>query len=541
MQKNLNLKNSYKRLEEEYNKAQKRIQSLPNGTIEEPTDSADKIAKTNALFSCDQCTKNFLSADSLKSHRQRKHSVVEEKHESSDDNEKGKANDSNARTKNTVQCQSDAAKQSDRPVDVMTEFSKANAGDDTEQNIPNAAVLSEKDASNDKDSGSVGESNSPEEGKSNEGNNQNNDEKSNDPIESTTSDMLANNNEAPSNKCAACLQRGLPSSANIGVQCDDFAARTNNNGMSGLESDLIQTAYETISELKNDILELRSALAGQATNSELQGIKMPTAEGKLYDTNEKIDVIEQKFNAFENKFMQSQHEFIESFRSLDEQQRSYMTNMQATIKEIVEKSLTEQHSTVDTAASQRLDTERSHPRRNDPLQPAPNQAQSMDTTQGNVETKSAQSKPEAKPRTVLQKQPVSSSSESDSDNGEVVCRVDIHAADSDCSDDKGKGGADISKRTDPRKDVISELEQRLRQIGVDADSTGLSTPRSEQAQHNLSDDREEMVKVGPNSLPTVKCEVLRVFSAPRIFSVPTFPISLFNSLELLMILHLLSF
>lgn len=41
------------------------------------------------MYPCDQCTKNFLTAESLKSHQQRKHSVIEEKHELSDDNEKG--------------------------------------------------------------------------------------------------------------------------------------------------------------------------------------------------------------------------------------------------------------------------------------------------------------------------------------------------------------------------------------------------------------------------------------------------------------------
>lgn len=48
--------------------------------------------KPVSLYPCDQCTKNFLTADSLKSHQQRKHSTIEEKHELSDDNEKGEDN-----------------------------------------------------------------------------------------------------------------------------------------------------------------------------------------------------------------------------------------------------------------------------------------------------------------------------------------------------------------------------------------------------------------------------------------------------------------
>lgn len=44
------------------------------------------------MYPCDKCTKNFLTAESLRSHAQRKHSAIEEKHESSDDNEKGNFN-----------------------------------------------------------------------------------------------------------------------------------------------------------------------------------------------------------------------------------------------------------------------------------------------------------------------------------------------------------------------------------------------------------------------------------------------------------------
>lgn len=51
-----------------------------------------QTSKPVSLYPCDQCTKNFLTADSLKSHQQRKHSAIEEKHELSDDNEKGAIN-----------------------------------------------------------------------------------------------------------------------------------------------------------------------------------------------------------------------------------------------------------------------------------------------------------------------------------------------------------------------------------------------------------------------------------------------------------------
>lgn len=54
--------------------------------------AATHTHKPVSLYPCDQCTKNFLTADSLKSHQQRKHSAIGEKHELSDDNEKGDNN-----------------------------------------------------------------------------------------------------------------------------------------------------------------------------------------------------------------------------------------------------------------------------------------------------------------------------------------------------------------------------------------------------------------------------------------------------------------
>lgn len=84
------LKQNYKCIEEQHYKAQERIQLLLN---ENRADQATvQIHKPVSLYPCDQCTKNFLTADSLKSHQQRKHSAIEEKHELSDDNEKGDLN-----------------------------------------------------------------------------------------------------------------------------------------------------------------------------------------------------------------------------------------------------------------------------------------------------------------------------------------------------------------------------------------------------------------------------------------------------------------
>lgn len=82
-------------MEEQHYKAQERIQQLlaSNGIHNDnkiESTIVENHVKPTSLFPCDQCTKNFLTADSLRSHQQRKHSTIAEKHELSDDNEKGK-------------------------------------------------------------------------------------------------------------------------------------------------------------------------------------------------------------------------------------------------------------------------------------------------------------------------------------------------------------------------------------------------------------------------------------------------------------------
>lgn len=84
------MKQNYKCIEEQHYKAQERIQLLLNENRADQ--SVTQNHKPVSLYPCDKCTKNFLTADSLKSHQQRKHSAIEEKHELSDDNEKGEFN-----------------------------------------------------------------------------------------------------------------------------------------------------------------------------------------------------------------------------------------------------------------------------------------------------------------------------------------------------------------------------------------------------------------------------------------------------------------
>lgn len=77
------MKHNHKCLEEQHYKAQERIQFM----LKEKN-GPEYIKELSSLYPCDQCTKNFLTMDQLKSHQQRKHTVIREKHELSDDNEK---------------------------------------------------------------------------------------------------------------------------------------------------------------------------------------------------------------------------------------------------------------------------------------------------------------------------------------------------------------------------------------------------------------------------------------------------------------------
>lgn len=504
-------------MEDEYNKAQKRFQLLSNGNGGEAaaTDGENPVKlippKVQALFSCNQCTKNFLTADSLKSHQQRKHSVIEEKHELSDDNEKGSMNEE---LKANGQMSEPAGDKEGLHFINDDDASNTAVNKDTLSTIngddaPNVEVVENgADApANVEGPNKPAESIKPDE--------------PNEPLESSTEkheqpdkvpqlDATENTNQAESTLCTVCLQRAAANSLNVGIQCDDVVMQGNNNNisptnnitnnnsnsvnkddkaMATFESDVIQTAYITINELKNDILQLRNALQGhphEVADSELQGNQSNPNFNKLNETNEKIDVIEQKFNAFESKFVQSQNAFIESFRNLDEQQKCYMSSIQETIREIVEKSLVEQH--VDGHSIENHDDNKTPLAKANEAPLVKENSMPKAKYRQNVENQTIQAKPEIKPRTTIQAPPNDSSSEeSDSENGEVVCRADIHAVD---QMDSGQQSKD-----EIRKDIMNEFEQRLKQIGVDGESIGLSTPRSEKAQQSLSDDREEMKKV----------------------------------------------
>lgn len=89
-----------------------------------------------------------------------------------------------------------------------------------------------------------------------------------------------------------------------------------------------------------------------------------------------------------------------------------------------------------------------------------------------------------------------SSSHTEIEQNKLICQADVHTIlinDSITSEIKRNA---LEKSVKASKDVaIVEFEQRLRQFGVDAESTGLSTPRSNHVLCELSEEREEMRKV----------------------------------------------
>lgn len=480
------MKHNYKCLEEQHYKAQERIQSLLNENRNQPNPKRDEIiAQRNlkpptSLFPCDQCTKNFLSLDLLKSHQQRKHSVIEEKHELSDDNEKN--DDSGGKKSNEIDLSPSPLVQS-TPTECLE---------------PHASLL--------------------------KNNNNNN-----------------NDNESNSN-CKECAKKVKIHSSSIAIQCEVNSSKAEQVELEGivqsdesnekgqnckeddgnskeqtkcLDNELIQNAYDTINELKEEILNLKKTLE-QKTTTEPQQQIMPEnlTSGKdadLVETNDKIGIIEQKFSAFETMYVESQHHFIESFRNLDERQKIYMDNIQETIKEIVEKSLVHReihaiHNHVDEDIGENTTTTK------DPEPEKSTLGEMHVELSTNLHTisdddKPVQSIPDASNERV-DVEYTSSDGDDDDDAEQILeqtCRADVHLTEQSDSHNSAKQEQNDAKKNDAKKNAnnnqitkelaLGEFEQRLQQLGVDIESTGLPSPRSSEVNRDLTEEREEMKKV----------------------------------------------
>lgn len=217
-----------------------------------------------------------------------------------------------------------------------------------------------------------------------------------------------------------------------------------------------------------------------------------TQDTNLVQTNDKINVIERKFNAFETKYMESQNTFIESFRNLDERHKVYMDNIQETIKEIVEKSLGHHENIL----TEQLSTPKGDHEYEEPV----------DTGNGDV----LQSKPDNEQPLQLKlyspdQIPSSNSlsqSEEEREDSKVICKVDVHTISGMDTNlqTQHDGELNFKRATAAQSNLfeemaLNEFEQRLNQLGVDADSAGLATPRSCEVHQDLADEREEMKKV----------------------------------------------
>lgn len=484
-------------MEEQHYKAQEQIQQLLESNRNDRSNKQNEPiienhVKPTSLFPCDQCTKNFLTADSLRSHQQRKHSTFEEKHELSDDNEKEK---SPPKKENTVM-------ESPQPKTPVKE--------ELEQHT-------------------------------------------NDSERGTQQHELAidNNNDVSKESCTECSKKSKVSSSSVAVQCEgekvpeiepdkpetkqtetvddtETAIQVNDatscvEQQSKQETDLVQTAYDTINDLKQEILELRNALnskqIAEIPNEAPQEIVLRNC--KLDETNDKIEFMAQKFDAFEAMYTQSQNQFIESFRNLDERQKDYMNNIQETVKEIVEESIgkysapslskgIEFPETVEESLNETVKEARVS---NDDLIIDKNSKESDEKE--NINESKSDIVPLARTKKPVEVQVTRKSNDSDSDwsseseekHEKVICQADIHTVDSGSDGSLFKPTVKNVKKKSRKiftKEVAqNEFKQRLRQLGVDGDTVGLSTPRSQEIIEEMADEREEMKRVCESTSPSI--------------------------------------
>lgn len=261
-----------------------------------------------------------------------------------------------------------------------------------------------------------------------------------------------------------------------------------------IENDSIEKAHQTIIELKKEIEDLKNSL-DMKVDSEKSAEFLDITKDTNLQTNDKIDVIERKFNAFETMYMESQDKFIESFRNLDERQKVYMDNIQETIKEIVEKSLGHHD---ETTAEEMVETVGNNDEYENEMEILSNDGNVPQPKSANEQL--SQLKP-CSPNLIVS---TDSSSQSDGEGEEtkMICQVEVHTVSSAethlSHQEVGEPNAIKNTKTRNRmfKDMaVNEFEQRLHQLGVEADSTGLTTPRSCEVYQELAEEREEMKKV----------------------------------------------
>lgn len=436
------------------------------------------------------------SLDSLKSHHQRKHTVIGEKHELSDDNEKDDRIEEKEKPPKEDSNQKDSSVQS-----VNDNFEKEvpqshnNNNNDNEPNA-NCTVCSQKTKSKtDSSSIAIQCEVSPISNENIE--TQSVQEKG----EDATMEKIAvdNGNEKCNlNKFHKLYFHSIVNSIfaeNHGKEGDLLNQEKNS------DTEQIQNAYETISELKKEIVSLKNSLEAKIESEHPTTAVNLNNSASFVQTNDKIDVIEQKFNAFEVMYMESQHQFIESFRNLDERQKTYLDNIQETIKEIVEKSIGQHDSGKNDAKIMDIENK-------SVIQVNTKEKSTVEEANGLNNQNDAVALPKTEGETIqkrfeMERSAVGydTSSYSEDDGREVTCEAEVHTISqserhgSDQEDRKESKKNTKSNKKSITKDVaIHEFEHRLRQFGVDIDSAGLATPRSCEINQDLANERKEMRK-----------------------------------------------
>lgn len=267
------------------------------------------------------------------------------------------------------------------------------------------------------------------------------------------------------------------------------------------ENDSIETAHQTINELKKEIEDLKNSLDVKVDSEKSTEFLDITKDPNAVQTNDKIDVIERKFNAFETMYMESQDKFIESFRSIDERQKVYMDNIQETIKEIVEKSLGHHDKIATEDVLQTVENNKGNE----------NQMEISSKSGSASQPKTEHEELAQPPKLRSPNLSTDSSSQSDGEGEEtkLVCQVDVHTVSSaetnlhEQEPEESNSKPSTKTRNRAFKDeALNEFEQRLHQLGVEVDSTGLSTPRSCEVYQDLAEEREEMKKVSLSGVGT---------------------------------------
>lgn len=224
----------------------------------------------------------------------------------------------------------------------------------------------------------------------------------------------------------------------------------------------------------------------------LENVKSTESDSTQIQTpNDKIDVIQQKFSEFETMYTQSQNEFIETFRNLDERQKIYMNDIQHSIKEIVEKSLEKYESTMQLHKSDNNHEETTV---------------EMEKMHVSIDEKNSNTM---------------NGLMNDNDQDDDLCSE--HSLTDGSIQENGKIDETVypivipneskkmikkipkplkrSKKctnNNSRGTVVIEFEKRLHQLGVDANSPGLSTPKTIEVSKEMADEREEIKKVNLN-------------------------------------------